>query len=125
MRIRNLRDGEWEIPDLNLVVGAEPFDVDDPAVARNLLEQEGNYAPVDDESHALVDEIAAARERHNAVAVVEDVGELGARELIASLDTMSEPELRDLRAQEIAGKNRKTVVARIDELLATGEGQEG
>lgn len=118
MKLCNLRDGEWEIPDLNLVVGAEPFDVDDEAIARNLLEQEGNYAPVDDEAHALADEIAAEREQHDIVAA-SDPAELSAADLIASLDTLSEPELRDLRAQEVAGKNRKTVVARIDELLAT------
>lgn len=124
MKIRNLRDGEWEIPDLNLVVAAEPFDVDDPAVARSLLEQDGNYTAVDDEAHRLADEIAADRERHDAVAAVEDVGELTAAELIASLDTLSEDELRDVQAKEQASaRPRKTVLNRIAELL--GEGQEG
>lgn len=47
MKLRNLRPGEWEIPDANLVVGDEPFEVDDE-LGKRLLEQEGNYERVDE-----------------------------------------------------------------------------
>lgn len=101
------------------------FEVDDPDLAKNLLMQGDNYRPGDDEARSIADEIEAEREVHDEV-VAADTTELTARELIASLDTLTADELADVRNQEVAGKARTTVLNRIDELLAPqgGEGQE-
>lgn len=121
MKLRNTRDGEWEIPALNLIVGSDTFDVDDPDIARNLLEQGDNYAPADDEARALADEIAAEREEHDeAAAAIGDVGDMTAHDVLAMLDNLTPDELRDVRSREQAGKARVTVLNRIEELLEAG-----
>lgn len=123
MLLRHLRDGYYTITPVDAPdIAVEPdatFEVDDPALARSLLEQDTNYAPADTESKAIADEIAAEREAHDEVIGAEDTAELTARELIASLPTLAPDELLAVKAQEQAGPGRKTVLARIDELLAS------
>lgn len=130
MRLRHKRSSDFVItpvdhPDIH--VGPDSnFDVDDADLARSLLEQDDNYGPADDESRELWGDIAAEREAHDAVAQADDVGEITAADLRASLDTMSADELVEVRAQEQAGKARVSVLKKIDELLAPAgdDGQE-
>lgn len=122
MKLRHLRSDAYTImppdhPDIDVDAG-ETFDVDDPVLARSLLEQDANYAPADDEADAVFNELAIEREQHDMVTAAEDVADITAADLRASLETMTPDELRDVRAQEVAGKARKTVLARVDELLA-------
>jgi hypothetical protein len=128
MQLRHLRSGAFVItpvghPDIE-VDGNHTFEVDDPTLARSLLEQPDNYGPADDESQAVADELAALREAHDEVAGA-DPDDLTVAQLLPTLDALNADELRDLRARETAGKARKSVLNRIDELLApAGDEQE-
>lgn len=128
MKLRNIRPGEWEIPDLRIVVeDGEQFDVDDPTVARNLLEQDGNYAPADDEARSLRDDIEADREVADEAhaALPSGVSGMKAGDIMPLLPALSRDELEETRTLEAAGKSRTTVLARIDELLAVEPGDAG
>lgn len=125
MQLHHNRPGAFLITPVdgpNIEVDGETnFEVDDPDLARRLLEQDDNYSPADEESRALLDDIAAGRQarEHVEEAVADgDTAAITARDLIASLDTLTADELADVRTTEEAGPNRKTVLARIDELLA-------
>lgn len=120
MKLRSVRPGVWDIPALDREVDeSEVFDVPDPDIARNLLEQADNFAPADDEAQTVLADIETGRQvADEAHAAVPQSAGMRAAELLPLIGSMTADELNTVLTDERAGRNRQTVIAKAETALA-------